>query len=123
MRLMLNALRRNAGLSQQELADKLGIPRRTYGSYEREERPLNLRQAAAICEVLGCTPNDLCDWYATHPRENTPALSHEHKALLADYDACTPQQRGVLLMTAQNAALASGGAAGRAADGAAAVGA
>lgn len=105
---MLNALRRNAGLSQQELADKLGIPRRTYGAYEREERPLNLRQAAAICEVLGCTPNDLCDWYATHPRENTPALSHEHAALLADYDACTPQQRGVLLMSARNAALASG---------------
>lgn len=104
---MLNALRRNAGLSQQELADKLGIPRRTYGSYEREERPLNLRQAAAICEVLGCTPNDLCDWYATHPRQTAPALSHEHAALLADYDACTPDRRDAVAQQLRDAAYMS----------------
>ena len=107
--LSLKYWRKKAGYrSQAEAAKALGMKERRYASLEREEVALTLEDAYTISVAFGCTPNDLCDWYATHPRETAPALSHEHAALLADYDACTPQQRGVLLMSARNAALASG---------------
>ena len=108
MNLRIRERREALGLTQTELAKKVGKSFRTIQSWERGESYPNAEYVVVLCKIFNTDPNDLCDWYATHPRENTPALSHEHAALLADYDACTPQQRGVLLMSARNAALASG---------------
>lgn len=108
MNLRIRERREALGLTQTELAKKVGKSFRTIQSWERGESYPNAEYVVVLCKIFNTDPNDLCDWYATHPRETAPALSHEHAALLADYDACTPQQRGVLLMSARNAALASG---------------
>ena len=100
MKLMLKKLRSNAGLSQQEMADRLGIPSRAYGAWERGESVINIRQAAAICNVLGCTPNDLVGW----PMDG---LTPDESDLVKSYKACDTPTRASVLMVARNGALAS----------------
>lgn len=100
MKLMLKKLRSDAGLSQQEIADRLGIPSRTYGAWEREESVINIKQAAAICNVLGCTPNDLVGW----PMDG---LTPDESELVKSYKACNAPTRASILMVAKNSALAS----------------
>lgn len=100
MKLMLQELRKAAGLSQQEIAEELGMPRRTYGSYERGECSINLKLAAAICNVLGCTPNDLVGW-------PIDGLTSDESDLVKSYKACDTPTRASVLMVARNGALAS----------------
>lgn len=100
MKLMLKELRIKEGFSQQDLAEKLGIPSRTYGAWERGENAINLRQAAAICNVLGCTPNDLVGW----PMDG---LTPDESDLVKSYKACDTPTRASVLMVARNGALAS----------------
>lgn len=48
----LKKVREGAELSQQELADKLCIPVRTYRSYEQGDRDVNTETLKKICEIL-----------------------------------------------------------------------
>ena len=66
---------------------------------------LTLEDAYAISVVFGCTPNDLCDWYATHPRERPRAQDPAHEELARCYDRCTPERRERILMDAREKAL------------------
>ena len=59
MDLQLQRMRKLAGLDQQEMADALGIKKRTYGSWERGEVTISFPQAIACAEVLGCTTDEL----------------------------------------------------------------
>lgn len=107
MELVLKQVRERCGYTQKQLADELGVKVATYRTWEQGSVKLTLENAFNIANVLGCTPNDLCDWYATHPRER-PLRSDPERDELGDcYDACTPDQRAGLLMSARNAAAAS----------------
>lgn len=44
--------RESANLTQKQLADMLGVPVRTYGSYERGERDISTDILKKVCEVL-----------------------------------------------------------------------
>ena len=59
MKLRMKEIRVRKGLGQKEVAAALGIPVRRYGSYEREERTLSLRDAALIADVFDCTLDEL----------------------------------------------------------------
>ena len=59
MELMLQHLRKKAGLKQGEMADRLGVNNRTYGSWERGEAMINLAQACACADILGCTVDEI----------------------------------------------------------------
>lgn len=107
MELVLKQVRECCGYTQQQLADELGIKVATYRTWEQGSVKLTLENAFIISNVLGCTPNDLCDWYATHPRERPRRGDPERDELGDCYDACTPDQRAGLLMSARNAAAAS----------------
>lgn len=48
----LKEARNNAGYSQKELAEKLGMNLRTYGSYERGERDISTAVLLNICKAL-----------------------------------------------------------------------
>lgn len=100
MRLMLKELRRAAGFSQQELADKLRIPCRTYGAWERGESAINLKQAAAICNALHCTPNDLVGWPES-------GLTQDEHVLLNDYRECDSATQRSIATIAGNGAVAA----------------
>lgn len=69
MKLRMKQIRDARGLSQQEVADRVGMPVRRYGSYEREERNINLKEAALIADVLDCTLDELAgrDFHALAP--------------------------------------------------------
>ena len=94
-KLSLKACRKNAGYkSQSEAAKALGMKERRYASLEREEVALTLEDAYEISVVFGCTPNDLCDWYATHPREEAPAAQGGSR-LMSAYSALSEEGREV----------------------------
>ena len=51
--------RAKAGLSQQELADKLGVSRQTVNAIEKGDYNPTIRLCVGICKVLSVTLNDL----------------------------------------------------------------
>ena len=55
----LAACRLNAGLRQQDVADKLGVSLMTYGSWERGTRAISFEQAVALADLFACTLDDL----------------------------------------------------------------
>lgn len=107
-KLSLKACRKNAGYkSQSEAAKALGMKERRYASLEREEVALTLEDAYEISVVFGCTPNDLCDWYATHPCARPQAQDPEHAELVGCYDQCTDDRKDSLMRQARDAAFMS----------------
>ena len=51
--------RTKAGLSQQELADRLGVSRQTINAIEKGDYNPTIKLCVGICRVLGLTLNDL----------------------------------------------------------------
>ena len=95
-KLSLKACRKSAGYkSQSEAAKALGMKERRYASLEREEVALTLEDAYEISVVFGCTPNDLCDWYATHPREETSTAPQCGSRLMSAYAALSEEGREI----------------------------
>lgn len=65
MHLKMKQIRVGLGLGQKDVAEKLGMPVRRYGSYERGERTLSLEDAARIADVFDCSLDELAgrDWH------------------------------------------------------------
>lgn len=108
-KLALKSVRKATGMTQKEVAEKANVSLGTYRTWEQGTSGMSLENACIISDVLGCTPNDLCDWYATHPRERPQPtrLDPEHAELARCYDECTPERRRSMMQQAQDAALAS----------------
>ena len=56
---------------------------------------MSLEMAFIVSGVLGCTPNDLCDWYATHPREESTPAPQGGSRLMSAYAALSEEGREV----------------------------
>ncbi len=59
MKVTIKALRVNADLSQQEAATALGITPRTLQNWESNITAPTAQQLVRICNVYGCTLNDI----------------------------------------------------------------
>ena len=57
--LAMKQARTEAGLSQQDLADKLGVSRQTINAIEKGDYNPTIKLCVGICRVLGLTLNDL----------------------------------------------------------------
>lgn len=55
----LKEMRIKAGISQQELADKSGVPRRTIQNWERDTSNASASALKRVADVLGCKVDDL----------------------------------------------------------------
>lgn len=55
----LKEMRIRSGMTQTEVADRLGISVVTYRSWESERYMLNLEQAVALADLFACTLDDL----------------------------------------------------------------
>ncbi|WP_276869212.1 helix-turn-helix transcriptional regulator [Enorma massiliensis] len=85
MEIHLKELRRRAGLSQDEIASRLGIKKSRYGTWERGERMLSLKQAYDCALVLGCTIDEI----AGLDRERLRSPDPRRQSMLDSYDALT----------------------------------
>ena len=102
--LQMRTIRKARKMTQAELAAAVGATDRVVGAWERGETGLTLEDACAVSAALGCTPNDLCGWYETHPREEGPGLAADEADVLSCYRASTPQWRRNIAMCARAAA-------------------
>ena len=59
MNLQIKQIRKRSGLNQKDVAAAIGVPVRTYGSWERGERNITLEDACLIADVLRCTLDEL----------------------------------------------------------------
>ena len=59
MQIKLYDARKQAKLSQQEVADVLGISRNSYGQKERGDTPFQLEEMFALSELLNKSLDDL----------------------------------------------------------------
>ena len=82
----IKKMREHAGLSQQQVADYLGIKTPRYGDWERETTTINLRDAIRIADLFQCTLDELAgrDW----PKASSPPLSRTEHGIVDAYRAC-----------------------------------
>ena len=85
MEIHLQEIRKRRKLSQGDVADALGVKVRTYGSWERGEAMLSLKQAYDCALVLGCTIDEI----AGLDRERLWSRDPRRQAMLESYDALT----------------------------------
>lgn len=78
----IKKMRERTGMGQQEVAEALGITKRRYGGWEREEREINLRDAIHLADLFGCTLDELAgrEW----PRIEA-SLTPEEREILDAY--------------------------------------
>ena len=106
MELQLKKLRMRAGLNQREMAQKLGVDWRTYGSWERGERMINLSQACQCADILDCTVDEIAG-RDTPPRG--PSFSDPWQRELNEcYEAASDQGRGTIVDVARAVRVTTG---------------
>lgn len=108
-RLMLKELRESRGLRQEDLAQLLGVKLSTYRTWEQGTTGIKLDRAFAICDVLHCTPDDLCGWYLSHPEDRPKAqppdlTDAQQRELNELYESCGPAARGSIVINARGMA-------------------
>ena len=116
MNLCLKQIRKENGMSQAELAKRLGVDIKTVGNWERGKTIPDAEQVWNCAVALGCSPNDICGWYIDHPEDRPAPLKPDSLAseLVSCYSQCTVDRQAALIQYARDAALASGEATERA---------
>lgn len=72
----LRAYRKASGLTQAQLADKLGKSFRTIQQWEQGESYPNAETLAKLCEIFNCSPNQMLGWVE-------PDLTSAEKSIVA----------------------------------------
>lgn len=91
--LLLKKYRELRGLTQPEMAEKLDMNLSTYRTWEQGVTNITFENACRCAEILGCTPNELCNWYASHPETSseTATFSQEDVLLVERYHSLNKQ--------------------------------
>jgi transcriptional regulator with XRE-family HTH domain len=75
----LNQIRQQAGLSQQQVADRLGISRRAYSHWERYPVALRPEQMLELAEALEVSLDELIGGAQTAPKKRGPKSQLEKR--------------------------------------------
>jgi transcriptional regulator with XRE-family HTH domain len=84
-------MRKEAGLTQGELADRTGTTQESVSQYENGRRPLNLDWMKIFARELGCSVADLLD-----EDDNPDRLADDERALIGRYRTADQTQRDTL---------------------------
>jgi transcriptional regulator with XRE-family HTH domain len=57
------------GMTQQELADKVHMPKQQISDYVNNRVTMSLKNAKNIASAINCTIDDLYEWIPIDPRE------------------------------------------------------
>ena len=82
----LLAIRKKAGLTQYEVAEKANLSDRTYADIERGTVNMRIETVLKICEALNITPDAVLT-------EENPNLLAKQSELLCKLDKCTDRQK------------------------------
>lgn len=93
-------MREYAGLSQQEVADALGIKKARYGDWERETREINLRDAIKLADLFHCTLDELAGREFRAPERNLIQNSSE-QTVVDGYRMADEGQQFMMVATAK----------------------
>ncbi len=102
MEIHLKELRKRRGLSQDDMAERLGIKKSRYGTWERGERMPSLAQAYDCAVALDCSIDEI----AGHDLPQTYSDPRQAE-LNRCWESSTLQWQDVLLMTARDFAASS----------------
>ena len=86
----LLAIRKQAGMTQVEVAEAAGLSARTYADIERGTVNMRIETILHICQALHITPDEVLT-------EDNPSLTHKQEELLARLNACPPKERETAL--------------------------
>lgn len=93
----IKKMRKRAKLSQQDVADALGIKTGRYGDWERETTMINLRDAIRLADLFRCSLDEL----AGVDIGDMATLTANEGELIDAYRASDERGRGNILSTAQ----------------------
>lgn len=99
----LKSARKQAGMTQKEVASRLGITESTYCGYETGKREPDAARIGQIAQILGVTGNFLLD---LPEREERPALTPDERRLLSLFRALDDRGRAAVIATAEALAVA-----------------
>ena len=55
----IKAIRKSRGMTQEQLAEKLGVVKATISSWEIDRTQVKMENVVELCEALGCQSDDL----------------------------------------------------------------
>lgn len=91
--LKLKEMRKRAGMTQKKAAEALGVTVGGWSGWEIGRRKISLDDACRICDVLGCTLDELAGRAA-------PTLSEDETLLLASFRECDDRGKRVVMRNA-----------------------
>ena len=86
----LLAIRKKAGLTQNEVAEASGLSERTYADIERGSVNMRIETILRICKALHITPDDVLT-------EENISLTEQQAELLEQLNACSPKEKETAL--------------------------
>ena len=99
MKVRLREMRKRAHLTQEQVANKVGVKVRTYGSWERGEAMMSIEQGYKCAIVLDCSLDEI----AGMPIRSASEFSDPREAELHRcYRSCTRERQDRLLDTARD---------------------
>lgn len=109
MELQLQRIRKSLRITQQEMADRVGEKKRTYGAWERGESMLSLEQAYNCAVALGCSIDEIAGYVPPGRDDGEPQM----RAIRGAYATMNKHGRESLATAARAlAALPENGAGG-----------
>lgn len=90
----IRSARKNAGLTQQALADLIGVAKSTFSGYEKGDREPDALKLKLIAKYTGVTGDYLLE--TEHSTAPIPAYSPEALALAAIFDKLDPHSKRVV---------------------------
>ena len=87
--------RKKAGLTQKQLADKIGVKNTAVSNWESGNNSIDIDTLCLVCEVFGITLNDIYGGYS----EKLTVLSADEMNLIATYRDISDQGKQYLLQT------------------------
>jgi transcriptional regulator with XRE-family HTH domain len=98
----IRRLRKNAGLSQGELADKVGTTQKVISDYERGRTNPSNELLPLMAKLFGVTVDDLLDAKNLPDNETKTIHGKKRTAKIVDlYDQLTPEEQRVVLRQIQ----------------------
>ena len=98
----IKSVRERAGLTQQEVADYLGIKKGRYGDWERETREINLRDAVTLADLFECTLDELAGRDFSPPGLGDAPVSQGEGRVVALYRSTDERGQAAILAVAES---------------------